>query len=125
MKLDVAPSALRKTKPWEHAIRFAFGGAITLATGLVAHAWGPVVAGLFLAFPAILPATLTLAARHDGRSDAADDARGARLGAAGLAAFAIVVAIGAPHLAPPIVLLLATLAWLVVNVPLWFVRYAR
>ncbi|TMA76496.1 MAG: DUF3147 family protein [Deltaproteobacteria bacterium] len=61
------------------------------AHGLVAREWGPSAGGLFLAFPAILPASLTLVARHDSRGDAADDARGAVLGAAALIVFAAVV----------------------------------
>jgi hypothetical protein len=60
MTPEVSVDGLKKTKPWEYLVRFAMGGAITVATGIVAHVWGPLVAGLFLAFPAILPASLTL-----------------------------------------------------------------
>lgn len=122
---ELAPEQLKKTKAWEYGIRFLFGGVITVLTGLIAHRWGPAVAGLFLAFPAILPASLTLVKRHDGRAKAADDARGARLGTAGLFAFALVVIAGAGNMHPAIVLVLATVAWVAVDVPLWFVRYAR
>ena len=60
IKLDLG--ALKKPK-WQHyAIRFLFGGLITVATGLIAHKFGPTVGGLFLAFPAIFPATATLIA---------------------------------------------------------------
>jgi hypothetical protein len=38
-----------------YAIRFVIGGLITTATGLVARKFGPVVGGLFLAYPAIFP----------------------------------------------------------------------
>ncbi len=69
---------------WEYILRFVFGGAITVATGLVASHYGPAVGGMFLAFPAILPASLTLVERHDGRAGATDNARGARLGALAL-----------------------------------------
>jgi hypothetical protein len=106
-------------------VRFAFGGLVTVATGLVAHRWGPAIAGLFLAFPSILPASLTLVKQHDGRSCAADDARGARLGTAGLAAFAVVVAAGAGHLPAPLLLAAASVAWLLAGVLLWVVRYGR
>jgi len=125
MKPALAPAQLKQTRAWEHAVRFAFGGAITATTGLIAHRWGPAVAGLFLAFPAILPASLTLVTQHDGRACAIDDARGARLGTAGLAAFATVVAGVAGHLAPLLVLTLASLAWLAVALSLWAVRYGR
>ena len=59
---------------------------------------------LFLAFPAILPASLTLVKEHDGRRKTCDDARGSRLGALGMLAFAIVVAILAPRVHPAIAL---------------------
>ena len=49
-----------------YGLRFAFGGLITAITGLIAHNFGPVVGGLFLAFPAILPASVTLIEDHDG-----------------------------------------------------------
>lgn len=122
---ELAPEQLKQTRPREYLARFAFGGAITAATGVVAAVWGPVVAGLFLAFPAILPASMTLVKQHDGRACAADHARGARLGSIGLAVFALVVTAGAGHLPAALVLLLAAAAWLATNLLLWFARYAR
>ncbi len=124
MKPELAPELLKKTRPWEHALRFVFGGAICVATGLVAKAWGPAVGGLFLAFPAILPASLTLGKQHDGRARAVDDARGGRLGSAGLGAFALVVAAFVGHVPFTIVLVLASTAWLALDVSLWFAKYA-
>jgi hypothetical protein len=125
MKPEFAPEQLRKTKPWEYAVRFLFGGAITVATGLIAKQWGPVIAGVFLAFPAILPASITLVKRHDGRKQAVEDARGARLGSLGLVAFAGIVLVTAARLPPPLVLLLAGIAWLAIDVGLWFARFGR
>ncbi len=124
-KPQLAPEQLKKTKAWEYGVRFLLGGLITVGTGLVGHAWGPVIAGLFLAFPAILPASLTLVKQHDGREEAIDDARGGRLGSAGLAGFALVVVATAGRVPAPIVLLLATVAWAAVDVPLWFLRYGK
>jgi hypothetical protein len=43
----------------------------------------------------------------------------------GLAAFALVVIAGAGHRAAPLVLALASLAWLLVGVALWTWRYGR
>jgi hypothetical protein len=40
----------------QYALRFLFGGIVTAVAGLVAQHFGPVVAGLLLAFPAIFPA---------------------------------------------------------------------
>jgi hypothetical protein len=37
------------------------GGLVTVITGIVAKNWGPVIGGLFLAFPAIFPASATIA----------------------------------------------------------------
>jgi hypothetical protein len=39
-------------------------GAVTVIAGLIAARFGPVVGGLFLAFPAIFPASATLIERH-------------------------------------------------------------
>jgi hypothetical protein len=106
-------------KPWEWVVRFVFGGAITVATGVIANVWGPLVAGLFLAFPAILPASLTLVKEHDGREETVDDARGARLGSIALAAFALVVVLTAERLPAAAVLTLAAVTWLVVAIGAW------
>lgn len=125
MTPEFAPEQLKKTKAWEYLVRFAFGGAITVGTGVIAKVWGPFVAGFFLAFPAILPASLTLVKQHDGREKAIDDARGARLGSVGLAAFAIVVAITSGRLPAAIVLTLAAVAWAIIDVGLWFIRFGR
>lgn len=123
MRPELALAALKDTKPSEYAVRFLFGGVITLATGLVANAFGPAFAGLFLAFPSILPASITLVKRHDGRRQAVDDARGARLGSIGLVAFASIVMFTATALHPVLVLSLATLIWLAVGVALWRIRF--
>lgn len=115
--------SLKKSKAWEYLVRFAFGGLITASAGLVAHAWGPVVGGLFLGFPAILPASLTLVKQHDGRAQAIDDARGGRLGSIGLLCFALVVWLSALAWPPVIALGVATLTWLAVDVSLWWWSY--
>jgi hypothetical protein len=111
--------ALRKPKAWEYLIRFLFGGAITVAATLVTERLGPTIGGLFLGFPAILPASLTLVKEHDGRQQAADDARGGRLGSVGLMVFALVVWARAWAWPPAVVLVSATLAWAIVDVTLW------
>ena len=71
------------------AVRFAFGAAISLVAGLVGLRFGVRAGGILLAFPAILPASLTLIAKKDGRSIASIDAMGAVLGAVALIGFAI------------------------------------
>jgi hypothetical protein len=119
----VSLGELRRTAAWEYALRFGFGGLVTVATGLIGEAYGPACAGLFLAFPAILPASLTLMKHHDGRRLATEDARGSRLGAIALAAFAAVVALTAPHGPAPLVLASATAVWVAVAVALWVLTY--
>jgi uncharacterized membrane protein (GlpM family) len=116
---------VKKAKPWEYAVRFVFGGAVAALAGFVAKTWGPVVGGLFLAFPAILPASLTLVKQHDGRKQALDDARGGRLGSVGLIGFAVTVWTAAEAWPPWAVLVVATVVWLVVNGVLWAVFYGR
>jgi hypothetical protein len=105
MRVSADFSALKETKWYEFAVRFFFGGAITVITGLLAKHYGPVFGGLFLAFPAIFPASATLVEKHErekkqragimhtirGRQSAALDARGAAIGSLGLIVFAIVV----------------------------------
>jgi hypothetical protein len=110
---------LAKLAAWEYLLRFAVGGAITALAGLLAKRYGPAFGGMFLAFPAILPASLTLVKQHDGRRNALDDARGGRIATLALACFATVVTMTAPSWHPAIFLPLATLAWLIVAVAAW------
>ena len=97
MIVQLNPSALRETHWYEYLIRFALGGAVTVVAGLIAARFGPSVGGLFLAFPAIFPASATLIEKHvrrrkekaglsgvrRGREAAALDAAGRKLGACG------------------------------------------
>jgi Protein of unknown function (DUF3147) len=128
-------SALRETRWYEYLIRFALGGAMTVIAGLIAARFGPIVGGLFLAFPAIFPASATLIEKHvrerkeraglsgarRAKEAAALDAAGATLGSFGLAAFALVVWL-LIEWAPPLALILATAAWLVVAILAWWLR---
>jgi hypothetical protein len=124
MKPEFDIHGLAKPKPWEYALRFLFGGAIALLASLISKAQGDFAGGLALAFPAILPAALTLVKQHDGRQQAADDARGARFGAAGLTAFAVTVFLCA-NSGPQIALPLAMLAWTTTAGALWWLSFGR
>jgi len=133
MKVHADFSALRRTKWYEYAIRFLFGGIITAITGLIAKKFGPQVGGLFLAFPAIFPATATLLEKHEkqkkerkglngtkrGRLVAGVDAAGAAMGAGGLIVFALIVWKFLPGRSGSMVLAGATLAWVIVAVSIW------
>jgi hypothetical protein len=60
MRVSIDVSSLRRTTVFEYAIRFLLGGIITAVTGLIANRFGAAAGGLFLAFPAIFPASVTL-----------------------------------------------------------------
>jgi hypothetical protein len=136
MRVQANFSSLKQTNLREHVVRFGLGGAVTVAAGLVARRWGPVIGGLFLAFPAIFPAGATLIEQHEvkrkreigrdgrrrGRLAAALDALGAALGAMGLAAFAVVLWRFLPGYSSWGTLGLAAVAWTVVSGLLWVLR---
>ena len=64
MIVKFKPSALGQTRWYEYLVRFVLGGAMTVVAGLIAARFGPVIGGLFLAFPAIFPASATLIEKH-------------------------------------------------------------
>lgn len=127
---------LKNVKWHEYLTRFVLGGAVTVATGLIAKAYGPVAGGLFLALPAIFPASATLLEQHErdkkrragiaftirGRLAAALDARGAAMGAIALLAFAAISWQLLPATNEALVLCLALAAWLLVAISLWYIR---
>ncbi len=129
------PSALRQTHFYEYLVRFGLGGAMTLIAGLIAARFGPLVGGLFLAFPAIFPASATLIEKHvrerkekvglpgarRGKDAAALDAVGAALGSFGLAAFGLVIWLMIVS-SPARALLLAAASWLGVAILAWQMR---
>jgi hypothetical protein len=76
---------------------------MTVVAGLIAARFGPVIGGLFLAFPAIFPASATLIEKHVRERKEKAGLRGARrgkeaaaldaaaLGSFGLTAFGLVI----------------------------------
>jgi hypothetical protein len=136
MRVEAKFSSLKEGNFREHIVRFVLGGAVTVAAGLIARRWGPVVGGVFLAFPAIFPAGATLLEEHEvkrkweigrdgrgrGREAAALDALGAALGAVGLAAFAVVLWKFLPGHSSWGSLGLAVAAWALVSGVLWILR---
>jgi nicotinamide-nucleotide amidase len=101
-------------RPREYLIRFAFGASISLIAGILTLAFGPRFGGLFLAFPAILPATLTLLEKKDGLAQATADVRGAVIGSIGMIGFAVVAMTLIPR-SPLIGLIAALVTWAVVS----------
>ena len=129
-------SVLRKTKWNDYAVRFVLGGSITVAAGLIARKFGPGVGGLFLAFPAIFPASATLAEKREkerklkkglsgvvrGRLAAGAEAAGTAIGSVGLLAFACVFWKLLPNWRLWLVFVIAVVAWGTVAVTLWLAR---
>ena len=136
MRIRIDPGALHETKWFEYAIRFVIGGGITVVTGVLAKSFGPAVGGLFLAFPAIFPASATLISKHEkqkdgnsgpdarvrGRRAAGVDAAGSAIGSIGLIAFGTVAWKLLPTHSGVLVLAVATLAWAGTAVSLWMIR---
>lgn len=129
-------SSLKQTNWRQAAVRFVCGGLATTATGLIAKKFGPVAGGLFLAFPAILPASATLIEKHErqrkqraglhgqarARKAAGIDAAGAAIGSIGLLVFAMIIAAFISAHRAWIVIALSTIAWLAVSLALWELR---
>jgi len=136
MNIEINLDSFKTTKPHEYAIRFLFGGLVTATTGLIAKKFGPTVAGLFLAFPAIFPASATLIAKHEkerkqkagydgtrrGRAAAAADATGTSLGCLALLVFALIVWRILTIWSPWLVLPVAAIAWAGTAILLWHLR---
>jgi hypothetical protein len=104
-KIEIDLSGVRQTTWRQYMVRFLVGGAITLLVGILGTKFGPGIGGLFLAFPAIFPASATLIEQHElerkrragvngvirSREVAGVDAAGAAMGSLGLLAFALTV----------------------------------
>ena len=148
MRVTADISALKRTRWHDYAIRFLFGGIITAMAGIIAKEFGPSVGGLFLAFPAIFPASATLIEKHEkqkkrragldgsrrGRQAASLDAAGAAIGSIGLRfecniilvplAFGAFVYAFLPHEKTWEILACSTLIWLAVSGFIWRLRKA-
>ena len=133
LKVKINFSALSKTEWYQYGVRFLIGGGITASAGILAKKYGPTVGGLFLAFPAIFPASATLIEKHErekkqkafinpgfrGQTAVALDAIGATMGAAGLVVFAALGWKLLPLYETWAVLSGITIAWFAVSVVIW------
>ncbi|HEY2467332.1 MAG TPA: DUF3147 family protein [Terracidiphilus sp.] len=136
--IGVNLSSLKETKTSEYAVRFLFGGVCTVLAGLIAKRFGPIVGGLFLAFPAIFPASASLIESHEkrrkarigadgvnrGRLAASIDSAGASLGCIGLLGFAFLLWKGLPNHEPFVIINLAVITWGLLAWILWILRRA-
>ncbi len=133
LNIKIDTSTIHLGRWYEFVIRFVLGGIATVITGLVAKKFGPSVGGLFLAFPAILPASVTLVQTHEtkkkrraglsgerrGKKVAGLDAAGAAMGSFGMMAFAVLVWMLLPRWPEWATLVTATIAWFGVAVLIW------
>src|SRR6185312_6512557 len=129
-------TSLKETRPREYLWRFIFGGTVTVVASLVAVWFGPVIGSLFLAFPGIFPASISLVEKHkmlreceqrkhgakSAAAEASVEATGASIGAIGLAAFAFVVWREVPSHGLAVVLCFACVAWMTVGWLFWWAR---
>jgi Protein of unknown function (DUF3147) len=124
-RIGTQPAKLREVRARDLVVRFAFGAATSAVAGLISIVFSAIAGGVFLAFPAILAASLTLIAEAEDRGEAREDARGAAVGAVALAAFAAVAALGFTRVAWPLVLAAACLGWVAVALGLYLLFWLR
>ena len=110
---------LSRISAGDYLIRFAFGALVSAVAASVVLAFGPRLGGMFLAFPAILPATLTLLEKKEGLPQAASDIRGATIGSIGMLGFAILAAALLARNAG-LALMVALAGWMIVSFALYF-----
>jgi Protein of unknown function (DUF3147) len=108
-----SPGNVRQVRARELSIRFIAGALTSIGAGAVTLSFGARTGGLFLAFPAILAASLTLIEEQENSAQAREDARGAIIGGCALASFATIAALALGSLNGAIALGLATLGWFV------------
>ena len=129
-------SKLAKTKPMQYFTRFLFGCALTLIFSLVSKWAGPVIGGLFLAFPGIYSPGSSFVEKQEekrkreagmegtqrARALASAHAVGAGAGSFGLMAFAAIVWLGLPRFGLLASLAVGTAAWVIVSGAAWALR---
>jgi len=113
------PRKLKNVHAGDLAQRFVFGATVSLMAGIVGLLAGARAGGLFLAFPAILPAALTMIEKNEGRRQAVQDVRGAFFGAVGLVVFALVCDLVILRLPVGVTVLLALVCWTVAALGLY------
>ena len=130
MKITADFQTIRTMRWHEFILRFLFGGLVTVLAGMIAEEYGPKIGGLFLAFPAILPASITLVEKHTrsrkgyhsaqrARGAAALDSAGAAIGSVGLLIFGLAVWVLLPRTSTVFTLLVATASWAATALLIW------
>lgn len=103
----------------DYAIRFAFGGAVSVVAALIGRWTNVPFGGVFTAFPAILLASLTLIGEKYGREQSAEDAEGGVIGAFAFVVAAIFIANIIMYISGAASLLLALGIWTALAVALY------
>jgi len=85
------PRKIKEARFRDFAIRFAFGGTISVVAALIGAVSTESIGGIFTAFPVILVASLTLIDKQEDEEHASYDAVGAALGAVGFIACAFFI----------------------------------
>jgi len=137
-KIVIDRSSFRETTWQQYSARFLVGGIITAVVGIIGKRFGPGIGGLFLAFPAIFPASATLIEKHElqkkrragvngvarSREVAGVDAAGAAMGSVGLLAFAFTVYKTVTIYPAWLALTAALVIWAVVSLLVWRIHKA-
>jgi hypothetical protein len=112
---------LKEVEPGDLLVRIAFGALISVIAGVVSLVWNAKAGGMFLAFPAILPATLTLIEKKESKREAEQDDEGALLGSVAMFSFAATSVWALKAFAAGIALAAATGAWAATAIGLYVV----
>jgi hypothetical protein len=121
--MNIDFSQFKKIKMQDYAIRFLFGGAVSVLAQLIALGTTGRIGGIFTTFPAILLASLTIINKKEGREAAAADARGGIVGSVGLVIAAIVLSVTLGLLVPALSLLFALAIWLACSIGLYLLSF--
>jgi hypothetical protein len=113
------PGRIKEARFRDFAIRFAFGGTISVVAVLIGAVSKESIGGIFTAFPAILVASLTLIDKQQDREHASYDAVGAALGAVGFIACAFFISRTLEQWPVATSLGMGILIWLVVSAGLY------
>jgi hypothetical protein len=113
------PGRIREASYRDMAVRFAFGGTISVVAALIGAVTTESIGGIFTAFPAILVASLTLIDKQEDPEHASYDAVGAALGAVGFVACALFISLTLQRWPVAASLMVGLSIWLAVSVGLY------
>ena len=113
------PGRIKEARFRDFAIRFAFGGTISVVAALIGAVSKEPIGGIFTAFPAIMLASLTLIDKEEDREHASYDAVGAALGAVGFIACAFFISYTLERVPVAASLGIGLLIWLIVSMGLY------